>query len=108
MRDKSLHSTARMPAQGSLTPAQIPPVCGPEKPVRSQNYETRPNGPPKSYRLHRKQAAVHLGVSLSWLDKARMVGRGPAFIAIGSRVVYDLADLDAFLRQNRHEADFGP
>ena len=70
--------------------------------------DTGPKLTSRSYRLHRKQAAVHLGVSLSWLDKARMVGRGPAFIAIGSRVVYDLADLDAFLRQNRRETGFGP
>ena len=56
---------------------------------------------PSSRRLHRKQAAEYLGVSLSWLDKSRLTGLGPVFIAISSRVVYDSADLDQFLQRNR-------
>ena len=103
MRDKSLHSTARMPARGSKAPAHLPAADGPERLMRTQVNDARLNGPPKSRRLHRKDAAFYLGVSLSWLDKSRMVGRGPTFITLGSRVVYDIADLDNFLRQNRHE-----
>ena len=56
----------------------------------------------QSRRLHRKQAAVFLGMSLSWLDKARLNGSGPIFISIGGRVVYDLKDLEDFLQSNRH------
>lgn len=40
-----------------------------------------------SRRLHRKEAAPYLGVSLSWLDKARASGTGPPYIEIGSRVL---------------------
>lgn len=54
-----------------------------------------------SRRLHRKQTAAYLGVSLSWLDKSRLTGLGPVFITIGGRIVYDSADLDAFLQSNR-------
>ena len=54
-----------------------------------------------SRRVHRREAAVFLGVSLSWLDKSRMTGTGPIYITIGGRVVYDEADLEAFLTSNR-------
>jgi hypothetical protein len=78
------------------------------KQAGTQVTDLRMNPAPKSRRLHRKEAALYLGVSLSWLDKARMAGLGPAFIKIGARVVYDVADLDFYLRQNRHATGFGP
>ena len=56
----------------------------------------------QSCRLHRKQAAHYLGMSVSWLDKARLHGGGPIFISIGGRIVYDLKDLEDFLQRNRH------
>lgn len=55
-----------------------------------------------SRRLHRKQAAEFLGVSLSWLDKARISGLGPVFVTMGGRVLYDSRDLEAFIDGNRH------
>jgi hypothetical protein len=57
-----------------------------------------------SKRLHRKQAAEYLGISLSWLDKSRISGLGAAFISIGGRIVYDTADLDEFLQKNRRQS----
>ena len=63
-----------------------------------------PSPKPNSKRLHRKQAAEYLGVSLSWLDKARLTGLGPVFISIGGRVVYDSGDLDEFLQKNRRQS----
>ena len=57
-----------------------------------------------SRRMHRKQAAVYLGLSLSWLDKARLRGDGPPYLKIGGRVVYDSADLDGFLAHCRHQS----
>ena len=57
-----------------------------------------------SRRLHRKQAAEFLGVSLSWLDKARISGLGPDFITMGGRVLYDSRDLEAFIDSNRHSS----
>jgi hypothetical protein len=57
-----------------------------------------------SRRLHRKQTAEFLGVSLSWLDKARITGTGPMFISIGGRVLYDTRDLEAYIRDHRHSS----
>lgn len=57
-----------------------------------------------SRRLHRKQSATYLGVSLSWLDKSRLRGDGPAFLQIGTRVVYDTADLDHYLASRRRQS----
>ena len=57
-----------------------------------------------SKRLHRKQTAAYLGVSLSWLDKARLTGLGPPYIAIGGRILYDSRDLEMFLQSNRHSS----
>lgn len=54
----------------------------------------------RTRRLNRLNAAAFLGVSISWLDKARMTGRGPPYITIGSRVVYDEAALATFLERN--------
>ena len=62
---------------------------------------------PFSRRLHRKQTAEYLGVSLSWLDKSRLSGLGPTFIALGGRVVYDTADLEDFMQKNRHTSTSG-
>lgn len=57
-----------------------------------------------SRRLHRKQAAEYLGVSLSWLDKTRLNGSGPVFITMGGRVLYDSRDLELFIESNRHSS----
>ena len=57
----------------------------------------------RARRLHRRDAAAYLGVSLSWLDKSRMTGTGPSYIAIGGRVVYDIADLDGFLASHKRQ-----
>lgn len=55
-------------------------------------------------RLNRKRAAEFLGVSLSWLDKSRVSGIGPPYILLGSRVVYDSRDLEAYMNNNRHSS----
>jgi len=43
-------------------------------------------------------AATDAGVSTSNLNKLRCHGGGPRYYKIGRRVVYDLADVDAWLR----------
>lgn len=48
-------------------------------------------------KLSTKQAADHLGLSPWTLLKWRKLGRGPAFIRLGSRVRYDCAALDEYL-----------
>lgn len=64
--------------------------------------------------LSEQQAAIYTGMSVSYLQKARCNGPtgnrtpGPAFKKIGNRVIYDIADLDAWLdsfRSFRHNAE---
>ena len=48
------------------------------------------------------RAAELLGVSESWLEKARVTGTGPAFIKLSGGVVgYLIRDLEDFLRSRR-------
>jgi hypothetical protein len=42
-------------------------------------------------------AAAHLGLSARTLEKWRTQGRGPRYSRPGRRVVYRVADLDAYL-----------
>lgn len=42
------------------------------------------------------EAAQYLGVSKSFLDKARIYGGGPSFMRFGRAIVYSTADLDAW------------
>jgi hypothetical protein len=54
-------------------------------------------------KLSVRQAAVHLGVSKSWLDKKRLDGNGPNFLKFGRRVLYDLQDLEAYSARMRRQ-----
>jgi predicted DNA-binding transcriptional regulator AlpA len=55
--------------------------------------------------LHERDAAEILGVSVSWLQKQRWAGTGPAYIRVGGRangaIRYRLSDLHAWIEQNR-------
>lgn len=52
---------------------------------------------PASPFLNVRQAAEYLGVSKSYLDKARVLGTGPAFCKLGSRVLYQPEVLKTFM-----------
>ena len=47
------------------------------------------------------QAAEYLGLSKSALDKFRCYGGGPAYAKLGTTVVYQAADLDAWVAARR-------
>lgn len=47
--------------------------------------------------LTEKDAADHARVSEKYLRKLRCVGGGPVYVKAGRRVVYDQADLDAWM-----------
>lgn len=49
-----------------------------------------------SGRLRTKEAARHLGLSVSYLEKLRVTGGGPRFAAMGRAITYAVADLDAW------------
>lgn len=51
-----------------------------------------------------RDAAAYVGLSKSYLDKARITGGGPKYIKLGQRVVYDTRDLDAWLDENRRRS----
>ena len=49
-------------------------------------------------------AAFYVGTSVSTLEKLRLTGGGPRYIKLGKAVVYDPADLDAWLSANRRKS----
>ena len=51
--------------------------------------------------LRVQQAAEYLGLSKSFLDKARCYGGGPVFAKLGSSVIYSTTDLDAWVAERR-------
>jgi predicted DNA-binding transcriptional regulator AlpA len=54
--------------------------------------------------LTAREAAAHLKLSKSLLDKLRLTGGGPAYMKLGSRrVVYDIDDLNAWAARGRRE-----
>ncbi len=52
-----------------------------------------------------RQAAEYVGLSKSFLDKARCYGTGPVFIKLGNSVIYRTEDLDDWLAANRCAAN---
>ena len=58
---------------------------------------TEPNMPPRYLRT--PEAARFLGLSGRTLEKHRTYGTGPSYRKIGGRVVYALADLEAWVGQ---------
>jgi hypothetical protein len=60
-----------------------------------------------SRKLSVREAAALLGLSASLLNKLRLYGGGPVFIAAGRRRLYDPADLEAWVasRKRRHTSE---
>lgn len=54
--------------------------------------------------LRTPEAAEYCGSSASTFEKLRLYGGGPRFVKFGRRVVYDPADLDAWLAKNRRNS----
>lgn len=63
---------------------------------------------PSSYLINTREAAKHLGVSKSFLDKTRVTGTGPTYIKIGRAVRYDPHELKSWaalrIKQRTDEA----
>jgi predicted DNA-binding transcriptional regulator AlpA len=54
--------------------------------------------------IDEKVAAKYLGMSRTWLRKCRCSGiGGPPFHRLGRSIRYSVADLDAWLSENRHD-----
>jgi predicted DNA-binding transcriptional regulator AlpA len=54
------------------------------------------------------EAASRTGLSVSTLNKLRVFGGGPTFVKLGRRVVYDPADLDAWLAARKRRSTSEP
>ena len=55
--------------------------------------------------LDTKEAAKHVRLSTATLERLRVTGSGPPFIKpIPTRVVYDVTDLDAWMRARRRQS----
>ena len=50
------------------------------------------------------EASRHVGLSVSTLNKLRVLGGGPIFLKLGRRVAYDVADLNAWLASKRRRS----
>ena len=57
-------------------------------------------------RLTVKEAATYVPTSTSTLNRLRVSGGGPRFIKIGSRVLYDTADLDKWIEAQKRASTF--
>ena len=55
-------------------------------------------------RLNSPEAAAHLGIGVSTLNKLRVYGGGPTYLKLGRRVLYDVADLDQWLDRSRRQS----
>tara|TARA_A100001391_G_scaffold12331_3_gene7262 strand:+ start:7297 stop:7500 length:204 start_codon:yes stop_codon:yes gene_type:complete len=51
--------------------------------------------------IRTQAAADYLGLSKSLLDKLRCYGGGPAYTKLGRAVIYNTADLDAWLATHK-------
>ncbi len=51
--------------------------------------------------LNNNDAAEYIGLAAGTLKKWRVTGEGPAYVRIGSRIVYLVQDLDAWLLEHR-------
>jgi predicted DNA-binding transcriptional regulator AlpA len=59
--------------------------------------------------LNVKETAARTRIAKSTLDKLRLTGGGPAFIKVGSKVLYRWSDVEAWLasRIRRSTSGFG-
>ncbi|WP_292649198.1 helix-turn-helix domain-containing protein [Nocardioides sp. NBC_00368] len=48
-----------------------------------------------------EDAAVFMGIACATLKKWRGAGDGPAYVKVGSKIVYLVEDLESFLRAHR-------
>lgn len=58
--------------------------------------------------LRTPDAAVHLGLSARTLEKHRCYGTGPQYLKLGGRIVYAIADLDAWAEIGRRYSTSDP
>lgn len=58
--------------------------------------------------MNPNQAGAYLGLASQTLARWRIEGGGPQFLKLGSRIRYDVADLDAWLNARVRRSTSGP
>lgn len=76
-------------------------------PLRPQPAATQQPVAPSRY-LTNDEAAEYLRLSPRTLEKQRVIGGGPRFRKFGRRVMYSVADLDAWADARSFEATSDP
>ena len=59
-----------------------------------------PTAPPIRKYLRIAEAAVHLNLSVAFLRKYKALRQGPKFSKLGDLIVYNVDDLDAWVKSN--------
>jgi excisionase family DNA binding protein len=85
-----------------MRPAPLRPAAAPATPLQSAA-----TAQPQRY-LTNDEAAEYLRLSPRTLEKQRVIGGGPRFRKFGRRVMYAVADLDAWADQRSFEATSDP
>ena len=72
--------------------------------VTTKTDHYRPAAAPATVNLlNNDQAAAEIGLAPKTLSFWRCMGKGPAFIKLGGRVLYRRADLAAYIEANRYD-----
>ncbi|MBH9406780.1 DNA-binding protein [Pseudomonas aeruginosa] len=85
-----------------MRPTPVRPAAAPAKPL----HPAAAVQPPRY--LPHDEAAAALRLSPRPLEKQRVIGGGPRFRKFGRRVMYAVADLDAWADQHSFEATSDP
>ena len=76
------------------------PVNAGRNPYDYRNQDSVASPSPQMRRLSVQEASNYTGLSCSTLNKLRCSGQGPRFAKVGRRVLYNVADLDAWLAKH--------
>jgi predicted DNA-binding transcriptional regulator AlpA len=116
-RDHQLEFFPEVTARGL---AGRPPKVQPQRPVRSADRlapaTPADGGAPQTHgraehhprRLRVAEAASYVGLSISFLNQARLRGSGPTFLKLGRAIRYDSRDLDTWLELRRTRSTSQP
>jgi excisionase family DNA binding protein len=99
-RPSEFWKTATIHARSCPMQADDPPVAHLRKKLRRATRAAYARADTKAGATSREQAAVHLGVGCSTIEKLAARGEGPFCFRIGSLVRYPVDELEAWMRAN--------
>jgi len=87
-------------------------LAGSEPALKQEAQASKPTGGPspeaKKRLMIAKDAAAYIGLAPQTLAKMRVSGDSPPFYKVGRQVLYDRADLDAWLAERRRRSTSDP